>query len=98
VDSFTPKLEILPAAQRLLWQELGAIPGGFTLYGGTAIALHLGHRQSIDFDFFGDHAFAPFSDPGLRELAPELQQRLVAAVRGVDLASLPAIDPGTASS
>ncbi|MCC6847572.1 MAG: nucleotidyl transferase AbiEii/AbiGii toxin family protein [Deltaproteobacteria bacterium] len=22
------------------------------LYGGTAIALHLGHRQSVDFDFF----------------------------------------------
>jgi len=24
----------------------------FTLYGGTAIALYLGHRQSVDFDFF----------------------------------------------
>jgi hypothetical protein len=24
----------------------------FVLYGGTAVALHLGHRQSIDFDFF----------------------------------------------
>jgi hypothetical protein len=29
------------------------------LYGGTAIALHLGHRQSVDFDFFGDYAFDP---------------------------------------
>ena len=27
---------------------------GYTLYGGTAIALHLGHRQSVDFDFFSD--------------------------------------------
>lgn len=25
---------------------------GFVLYGGTAVALRLGHRQSIDFDFF----------------------------------------------
>ncbi|MDF1482816.1 nucleotidyl transferase AbiEii/AbiGii toxin family protein [Extensimonas sp. H3M7-6] len=25
---------------------------GFALYGGTAIALRLGHRQSVDFDFF----------------------------------------------
>lgn len=27
---------------------------GFVLYGGTAIALRLGHRASIDFDFFLD--------------------------------------------
>ena len=25
---------------------------GFFLVGGTAIALHLGHRRSIDFDLF----------------------------------------------
>ena len=25
---------------------------GFTLYGGTAVALRLGHRASVDFDFF----------------------------------------------
>src|SRR4051812_41286179 len=24
----------------------------YVLYGGTAVALHLGHRQSVDFDFF----------------------------------------------
>lgn len=29
----------------------------FYLVGGTAIALHLGHRQSIDFDLFKAHAF-----------------------------------------
>ena len=38
-DSFIPRLEILPAAQRRLWAELGATPTEFTLYGGTAIAL-----------------------------------------------------------
>lgn len=56
---FTPKLNILPAPQRKLWNELGDIPPAFTLYGGTAVALHLGHRHSIDFDFFGNEAFDP---------------------------------------
>jgi len=30
---------------------------GFVLYGGTAIALRLGHRQSVDFDFFSERSF-----------------------------------------
>jgi Nucleotidyl transferase AbiEii toxin, Type IV TA system len=50
---FTPRLDILPAAQRRLWPELVAVPEEFVLYGGTALALHLGHRDSVDFDFFG---------------------------------------------
>jgi Nucleotidyl transferase AbiEii toxin, Type IV TA system len=50
-------LDILPADQRLLWDELAQLPPDFVLYGGTAIALQLGHRQSIDFDFFSNHAF-----------------------------------------
>lgn len=52
-------LDILPKAQRLLWPELAGIPEEFTLYGGTAIALRLGHRESIDFDFFGIKEFNP---------------------------------------
>lgn len=56
---FKPKLEILPAPQRALWDELGAIPPEFVLCGGTAIALQLGHRQSVDFDFFGSRSFDP---------------------------------------
>ena len=47
-------LNILPAAQLKLWPLLKDIPKEFTLYGGTAIALQLGHRISIDFDFFSD--------------------------------------------
>lgn len=50
--NFVPKLEILPAPQRALWPELKQVPGQFVLYGGTALALRLGHRQSVDFDFF----------------------------------------------
>src|ERR1035441_7725073 len=48
-----PHLEVLAPAQRKLWAELSAVPGEFVLYGGTALALHLGHRESMDFDFFG---------------------------------------------
>jgi len=46
-------------AQRQLWHQLDQVPAEFTLYGGTAIALHLGHRQSVDFDFFGNRPFDP---------------------------------------
>jgi hypothetical protein len=53
VPEFSPRLDVLPEAQRRLWGELSAVPDEFTLYGGTALALHLGHRKSVDFDFFG---------------------------------------------
>ncbi len=56
---FQPDLGILAAPQRRLWDELRAVPEEFVLYGGTAIALHLGHRQSVDYDFFGDRPFEP---------------------------------------
>ena len=37
---------------RRLWQSMGPLPCGFRLYGGTALALYLNHRESVDFDFF----------------------------------------------
>ena len=49
-----PRLDILPPAQRSLWPHLADLPDHFVLYGGTAIALRLGHRESVDFDFFSD--------------------------------------------
>jgi hypothetical protein len=49
----TPHLEVLPAGQREFWdRQAGKLPRGWVLYGGTAIALRFGHRNSIDFDFF----------------------------------------------
>ena len=51
-NEFSPRLDILPPPQISLWPELGQVPADFVLYGGTALALHLGHRESIDFDFF----------------------------------------------
>lgn len=56
---FSPRIEVLAEAQRLLWNELGSTPRSFVLYGGTAIALRLGHRQSDDFDFFSNEEFEP---------------------------------------
>jgi hypothetical protein len=51
--SLEPKTEILPKAQREIWPLLAPAPKfSFVLYGGTAVALYLGHRISIDFDFF----------------------------------------------
>ncbi|MCP5524681.1 MAG: nucleotidyl transferase AbiEii/AbiGii toxin family protein [Verrucomicrobiales bacterium] len=50
---------MLPDFQRRLWPKLGAVPGFFVLYGGTALALRLGHRQSVDFDFFSARSFGP---------------------------------------
>jgi hypothetical protein len=46
--------EVLPPAQQACLAGLGpaAIALGFHLAGGTAVALHLGHRRSVDFDWF----------------------------------------------
>lgn len=52
---FQPHLGALPSAQQRLWPQLrGVADLGFVLYGGTAIALRLGHRPSVDFDFFSE--------------------------------------------
>jgi hypothetical protein len=59
VERLKPKLETLPSRQRLVWRELGPTPPHFVLYGGTALALRLGHRQSVDFDFFSNRPFQP---------------------------------------
>ena len=53
-------LEVLDAPQRTFWNDLAPqLPQHLVLYGGTAIALRLGHRLSVDFDFFTDRALAP---------------------------------------
>ena len=57
--AFAPNLTILHAPQRTLWAELAATPDTFTLYGGTGLALRLGHRSSVDFDFFSNASFDP---------------------------------------
>jgi hypothetical protein len=47
-------LDVLPDAQRGLLAEIGpaVTERGFYMAGGTALALQLGHRRSVDFDWF----------------------------------------------
>ena len=59
LGTFEPCLDALPTAQRRFWPELSQTPEQFTLHGGTAIALRLGHRVSVDFDFFAPDPFVP---------------------------------------
>lgn len=49
--------EILTAEQVKLLPVAGMFSKDFGLVGGTAVALHLGHRRSIDFDLFSDSEF-----------------------------------------
>jgi len=78
---FDPRLDVLPQAQKEIWASLSPAPHlSFVLYGGTAIALHLGHRQSLDFDFFRAEpldkdevrkAFGFFEDATLLQDSPD---------------------------
>lgn len=67
-----PHLEVLdPPQAAVLTRMAGPMAeAGFHLGGGTAIALHLGHRKSIDLDWFTP---SPLGDP-LR-LAARLRDR-----------------------
>ena len=65
-------MDILPPAQRHLWPELrNAANLGFTLYGGTAVGLRLGHRDSVDFDFFSEK---PLNRVAIRAAFPFMDQ------------------------
>jgi hypothetical protein len=74
--SFRPRLDMLPPEQLRLWPALGpAARLGFVLYGGTAIALRLGHRASVDFDFFTE---APLDRDAILTALPFLARATVA--------------------
>lgn len=49
MTSVIPRLDTLPPAQRGLWPQLSAMGTDFVLYGGTALALQVGGRESVDF-------------------------------------------------
>lgn len=50
---------VLPAETAEAWERIAPVlPDGCRLAGGTALAVHLGHRESRDLDFF-------FNDPAL---------------------------------
>lgn len=50
MGNLAPNLSALPPRQRQIWTQLATTPKDFVLYGGTALALRLGHRESVDFD------------------------------------------------
>ncbi|MEX0670316.1 MAG: nucleotidyl transferase AbiEii/AbiGii toxin family protein [Pirellulales bacterium] len=66
--------DVLPPVQQACLAALGPVADslGFHLAGGTAVAIYLGHRQSIDFDWFT--AEFPFE---AAELAGVLHERSV---------------------
>ncbi len=55
-------VEVLAPAQRRVLGRLGPVltARGYYLAGGTALALHLGHRRSVDLDWFTPE---PLGDP-----------------------------------
>jgi hypothetical protein len=53
--------EILAGAQLKLLSIVKLFSNKFGLVGGTAIALHLGHRESLDFDLFSFNGFNNYS-------------------------------------
>src|SRR3990167_6327745 len=55
------------------------LPTNFYLSGGTALALHLGHRESEDLDFFSKESFNP----------QVLQQQLENSLKLTDITQSP---------
>lgn len=51
--------QVLNSDQEQLLPFIHSFSSDFYLVGGTAIALHLGHRRSVDFDLFTDSTFDP---------------------------------------
>lgn len=75
ISIFKPHMEILPYAQQRIWPELHAAAKlGYVLYGGTAIALRLGHRASVDFDFFSEK---PLDRTAIQTSFPFMTQAVV---------------------
>ena len=92
IGSLTPNFSQLPPAQRRLWPRLSpAAALGFVLYGGTAVSLHLGHRRSIDFDFFHHRPLDPaalrsrFGFLGKAQVLQQAKDTLVVRATGVKL-------------
>ena len=78
-----PKSVVAPHLAQLL-REIGPVLNqyGLTLVGGTALALHLNHRRSLDLDFFGAEEFDP--DERFLELEEKLGSQHAIEVVGKD--------------
>jgi len=85
--------DVMSQSQRELLRRLGPVASkeGFYLGGGTSLALQLGHRRSLDLDWFGEK---PMGDPLL--LANRIRDAgTVLVVEAVDEGTLHADAVGT---
>ncbi len=92
MKTFAPRFEKLPLAQRRLWPALRpARDMGYVLYGGTAVSLQLGHRRSVDFDFFTGYPLdlarvrEAFGFSRVTEVLQQSRDTLVVLTKGVKL-------------
>jgi hypothetical protein len=93
VSDFEPHWKVLPPAQRAFWPQLKASSNlGLVLYGGTAVALRLGHRSSVDFDFFTEK---PLDRENLRSEFTFLRQSTVIQDRPDTLSVLAPVADGS---
>jgi len=55
--------EVMPAGQRRILRQIGSIARdqGFYLAGGTALAIQIGHRRSVDLDWFSTAPVDPLA-------------------------------------
>ena len=69
-----------PAVARLL-KRMAPLPAlaGFSLAGGTSLALRFGHRLSVDLDFFTSQEFDPSRLPGV---LPDAHHRILGQTSG----------------
>ena len=74
-------LEVLSNSQKKLFPKLNTFRRSFYLVGGTAIALHLGHRRSVDFDLFTKKKFVKHR---VREKLRALQYQQILLFEDID--------------
>lgn len=72
--------QILTDSQEKLLTLIKSFSPDFYLAGGTAIALHIGHRRSIDFDLFTDTEFDPMTIRKKIIRAKAIEQTIVQGV------------------
>lgn len=95
--------KVLPGQSVELLETLAQVEspalGGWTLAGGTGLALHLGHRVSEDFDFFRNDRLdasglpAVFQNQGSYETLQEAEHTLTVICRGTKLSFFSIPDP-----
>jgi len=70
--------EILTEKQKSIAPILKKYSNDFGLVGGTAIALHIGHRESIDFDLF---SYKEFDNLNIRKIITSSEKEIKRVIR-----------------